>query len=80
MLIALKNASVYDPANGIKGKKKTLFIKDKKLVEKPEAGEKIDQSYDLKGKVVMSGAIDIHTHNGWRQNQSGTDDVARRQP
>ncbi len=63
MLIKLTGGSVYDPANGINGQIKDLYIKDGRLVKQP-TDEKIDQEYDLKGKVVMSGAIDMHTHIG----------------
>lgn len=64
MIIKLSNATVYDPATGIKGKRKHLYIKDGRLADKPEAGEKIDSVYDVTGKVVMAGGIDIHTHIG----------------
>lgn len=64
MLIKLKGGTVYDPANGVDGQKRDLFIRDGRLVETPQGDVKIDQEYDLTGKVVMSGAIDIHTHVG----------------
>ncbi len=64
MLIKLSNATVYDPANGINGKRKDIYIKDTRIIDKPDPNENIDKVYNLKGKVVMAGAIDIHTHIG----------------
>ena len=63
MLIKLSGGTVYDPANGVDGKKKDIYIKDGRIVKKPKEA-KIDKEYDLKCKVVMSGAIDMHTHVG----------------
>ncbi len=63
MLIKLTGGTVYDPAHNVNGKKKDLYIRDGKIVNKPKNTEP-DQEYDLKGKVVMAGAIDLHTHIG----------------
>ena len=64
MLIKLTGGTVYDPARGIDGKKQDIYIKDGRIVKKPKSDVKIDKEYNLKGKVVMSGAIDMHTHIG----------------
>ncbi|MCB1859299.1 MAG: formylmethanofuran dehydrogenase subunit A [Gammaproteobacteria bacterium] len=64
MLIKLSGGTVYDPANGIDGRVMDLFIRDQHLVEPPADNEPIDQHYPLEGKVVMAGAIDLHTHIG----------------
>ncbi len=64
MLIKLKGGTVYDPANGVDGKKRDIFIRDGRIVKRPAEGVKIDREYDLTDKVVMSGAIDMHTHVG----------------
>ncbi|PKM36122.1 MAG: formylmethanofuran dehydrogenase subunit A [Gammaproteobacteria bacterium HGW-Gammaproteobacteria-10] len=64
MLIKLTGGTVYDPAGGIDGQKRDIYIQDGRIVDRPAADLKIDQEYDLTGKVVMSGAIDMHTHIG----------------
>ena len=62
MLIKLTGGTVYDPAHGVDGQKRNLFIRDGRLV--PPTDEKPDAEYDLAGKIVMAGAIDMHTHIG----------------
>ncbi|MGY6273907.1 formylmethanofuran dehydrogenase subunit A [Methylomonas sp. MgM2] len=64
MLIKLTGGTVYDPASGIDGQQFDIFIKDGRIVDAPSDGRPVDQEYDLRGKVVMSGAIDMHTHIG----------------
>ncbi|MBE0470439.1 MAG: formylmethanofuran dehydrogenase subunit A [Methyloprofundus sp.] len=64
MLIKLTGGTVYDPASGIDGQVQTLYVQDGRFVKQPTTDVKIDKEYDLKGKVVMSGAIDMHTHIG----------------
>lgn len=64
MLIKLSGGTIYDPAHGIDGKVMDIFVRDGRIVEKPRDGERIDQEYNLAGKVVMAGAIDMHTHIG----------------
>jgi len=63
MLTKLTGGIVYDPANKVKGKKKDIYIKDGKIVNKPRNVEP-DKEYNITGKVVMAGAIDLHTHIG----------------
>ena len=64
MLIKLTGGTVYDPASGVDGKKQDIYIQNGKIINKPSGEFQIDKEYDLKGKVVMSGAIDMHTHIG----------------
>lgn len=64
MLIKLSGAKVYDPANGVDGEIRDIYIRDDRIIAAPGSDETIDEHYDLKGQVVMSGAIDIHTHIG----------------
>ncbi|WP_025869619.1 formylmethanofuran dehydrogenase subunit A [Methylobacillus glycogenes] len=64
MLIKLTGGRVYDPAHQIDGKVMDIYVRDGRIVERPSDAEPIDQEYDLRGKVVMSGAIDMHTHIG----------------
>ncbi len=64
MLIKLKGGNVYDPAHGINGRIRDIFIRDGRIVAKPNKDENIDEVYDVRGRIVMAGAIDIHTHIG----------------
>ncbi len=63
MLIKLKGGTVYDPAHGIDGQVRDLYVQDGRIVE-PPPGVRVDREYDLSGKIVMAGAIDMHTHIG----------------
>jgi formylmethanofuran dehydrogenase subunit A len=63
MLIKLSGGRVYDPLHGINGEVHDLYIRDGHLVA-PPGDAPIDQDYDLRGKVVMAGGIDPHTHIG----------------
>lgn len=59
--IRLRGGRVYDPANGRRGETMDLYIRDGRIAAPP--GETVaDQEYDLAGKVVMPGGIDIHSH------------------
>ncbi|QPK62659.1 formylmethanofuran dehydrogenase subunit A [Methylomonas sp. LL1] len=64
MLIKLTGGTVYDPASGIDGQQQDIYIRDGRIVAPPTDGAPVDREYDLRGKVVMSGAIDMHTHIG----------------
>lgn len=64
MLIKLTGGTVYDPASGIDGLQQDIFIQNGRIVDAPTDGKPVDKEYDLRGKVVMSGAIDMHTHIG----------------
>ncbi|MDQ7090986.1 MAG: formylmethanofuran dehydrogenase subunit A [Methylococcales bacterium] len=63
MLTKLTGGRIYDPANKIDGQIADIYIQDGKIITPPHEA-KIDKEYDLKGKVVMAGAIDLHTHIG----------------
>jgi formylmethanofuran dehydrogenase subunit A len=64
MLTRLTGGKLYDPANGVDGEVRDLFIRDGRIVAPPLDGATIAREYDLSGRVVMAGAIDIHTHIG----------------
>ena len=64
MIIELKNANVFDPHNKIFNKKKNILIKDGKIINALEKNEKINKSINCKDKIIMPGAIDLHTHIG----------------
>jgi formylmethanofuran dehydrogenase subunit A len=62
MLIKLTNGTIYDPIYCKNGVIEDIFIQDERIVAQPDANTKIDKVYDLTGKVVMAGAIDLHSH------------------
>jgi len=64
MLLKLKGGTIYDPAHGVNGKVADLWARDGRMVAGPAPGERVDQEYDLTGRVVMAGAVDMHTHIG----------------
>ena len=64
MLIKLGGGTVYDPAHQIDGKVMDIYVNDGRIVARAHDDERIDREYDLRGKVVMAGAIDMHTHIG----------------
>ena len=64
MYIKLANGIIYDPVHGINGEQRDIYIHNGVITRKPSTNTKIDKVYDLKGKIIMAGAIDIHTHIG----------------
>jgi formylmethanofuran dehydrogenase subunit A len=64
MLLRLAGGRVYDPAHGVDGEVRDLYVQNGRIVAAPAAGTRIDHEYDLRGRVVMAGAIDMHTHIG----------------
>lgn len=63
MLTRIKNGCVYDPANGVDGEIKDLWIRDGKMAAAPSAPDfKADRTIDATGLVVMPGGIDMHCH------------------
>ena len=64
MIIQLKSGIVFDPANKIFNKEKDIFIKNGKIIDRSDLNNKIDRVINCKDKIVMPGAIDLHTHIG----------------
>ena len=64
MITLLKNGKLYDPAHNKNGVVEDIYIRDGHIIAKPSKTEKISQTYDLTGKIVMAGAIDMHSHIG----------------
>ena len=60
MLIRLAGGRVVDPVTGRDGTG-DIWIRDSRIIEAP-SGETPDEVFDVSGKIVMAGAIDIHSH------------------
>ena len=60
MLTRLANGNVIDPANDRDGIG-DVWLRDGRVVAPPPGGQ-ADETYDVSGKIVMAGAIDIHSH------------------
>ena len=63
MLIKLSGGEIYDPANKVSGEVRDIYVEGGKIVA-AKPGARADETYDLKGRIVMAGAIDPHTHIG----------------
>lgn len=61
-LLKLSGGIVVDPANGRDRVRADIFIKDGRIVDDPGPQARIDRVYDVDGKIVMAGGIDIHSH------------------
>jgi formylmethanofuran dehydrogenase subunit A len=60
--ILIKNGFVYDPINGINGEILDIGVKDGKIVDPSQIDLSRALVIDAKGKIVMPGGIDIHSH------------------
>ncbi|RUO99042.1 formylmethanofuran dehydrogenase subunit A [Hyphomicrobium sp.] len=63
MLIKLTGGKIYDPANGVDGEVRDIFIENGRIVS-PDPNAKIAHEYAVHGKVIMAGGIDPHSHIG----------------
>jgi formylmethanofuran dehydrogenase subunit A len=60
MLILLKGGRIVDPVNG-RDETGDLWIENDRIIATPQ-GKLPDEVHDVSGKIVMAGAIDIHSH------------------
>ena len=61
--LRLRGGRVIDPANGVDGERRDLFIRDGRIVALAPDDAPTDE-LDITGCVVMAGGIDMHTHIG----------------
>jgi formylmethanofuran dehydrogenase subunit A len=59
-MIRLRSGRIIDPKNG-RVEIGDIWIDGERIVD-PPANAKAAETYDLSGKIVMAGAIDIHSH------------------
>ena len=62
MLMQLAGAKVYDPTRNIAGVVRDIWVRDGYICDAPADLGDADIRYDLSGKILMAGAIDIHSH------------------
>ncbi len=60
MLIQLKGGRIVDPVHN-RDEVGDLYIEDGRIVAKPE-GREPNEVHDVSGKIVMAGAVDVHSH------------------
>jgi formylmethanofuran dehydrogenase subunit A len=60
--IIIKNGFVIDPLNNVGGEVMDIAIKNGKIVDIKEVDESKAIVIDAKGRLVMAGGIDIHSH------------------
>ena len=61
MLMRLTGGRVVDPANSRDGIG-DIWIRDGRIIDPPLDGVRADATYDVAGKIVMAGGIDVHSH------------------
>jgi formylmethanofuran dehydrogenase subunit A len=67
MLTRIAGGRVIDPAND-RDSVGDLWMRDGRIIDGPQS-ERPDETHDATGKIVMAGAIDIHSHiAGWNVN------------
>lgn len=64
MITCLKNGRLYDPAQQKNGVQEDIYIAQGRIIAKPLDMSKVTKTFDLSGKIVMAGAIDMHSHIG----------------
>ena len=61
MLTRIAGGRVVDPGSR-RDAVGDVWMRDGRIVAPPPAGTRPDETYDAAGKIVMAGAIDIHSH------------------
>ena len=62
-LFKISGGTVYDPANGIDGEVRDLWIQDGKIVAAPsDPAVKPSRILNATGLCVMPGGVDMHCH------------------
>ena len=59
----ISQGTVYDPANGVDGEVRDIWIADGRIVAAPtDSTIRPSRVIDASGLVVMPGGIDMHCH------------------
>ena len=62
VLSKIEGGYVYDPANGVDGQVKDLWIQDGRIVDAPAPEVRPDRTLNVAGTVIMPGGVDMHCH------------------
>ncbi len=62
MLTRLTGARVFDPVNHLNGTIRDVWVRDGHICEAPEDPRAADRTIELRQKILMAGAVDIHSH------------------
>ena len=57
-MLRITGGKVYDPANGINGEIRDLYVQDGRFVPSVTGGRTIDAT----GMIIFPGGVDVHTH------------------
>jgi len=57
-MLRITGGKVYDPANGINGEIRDLYVQDGRLAASGTGGRTIDAT----GMIIFPGGVDVHTH------------------
>jgi formylmethanofuran dehydrogenase subunit A len=57
-MLRITGGKVYDPANGINGEIRDLYVQDGRFVASGTGGRTIDAT----GMIIFPGGVDVHTH------------------
>jgi len=60
--LKLANGVVHDPANGIDGEVRDIYVSGGSIVDAPVDDEADVRTIDVSGLVVMAGGVDMHCH------------------
>src|SRR5574342_8028 len=62
-LTKIQGGQVYDPANGLAGGVRAIWIQDGRVIAPPtDPAVRADNIIDASGLVVMPGGVDMHAH------------------
>jgi formylmethanofuran dehydrogenase subunit A len=61
-MLRISGGKVYDPANGVDGVVKDVFIEGARVVAGGEAAAAGARTIDASGMLVFPGGVDVHTH------------------
>ena len=59
----IANGTIYDPANGVDGQSRDVWIEDDRIVAAPtDPGAHPQKTLNAQGLVIMPGGVDMHCH------------------
>lgn len=71
-VVLIRNGTLYDPANGVDGQVRDLWVQDGRIVAPPaDPDARADRIIDATGLIVMPGGVDMHCHIAGPKVNSG---------